>query len=349
MRIHNVTIESMAVALPAEVVTSAALEQQLAAVYERFNLHVGRLELMTGIRERRQWPRGAPPSAGSSFAGLKALEQANLASSSIDYLLHTSVSRDFLEPATASVVHHALGLPDHAPFFDISNACLGFVNGMLTMASMIELGQVQRGLVVAGESSRMLVETTISDLLSRDNLTRRDLKNAFASLTIGSGAMAMVLSHTDVARGGHRLCGATVQSDTRHNDLCRGSSDTGFAHDTAVLMDTASEELLEAGCALAARTWPLFCEEMGWSAVDRCSTHQVGVAHRERLYDVLKRDPSMDYTTLEFMGNVGSVSLPATFALSLEQNPPRDGERVALLGIGSGLSCGMVGVETCAT
>ena len=55
---------------------------------------------------------------------------------------------------------------------------------------MIELGQVRRGLIVAGESSRQLVRTTIAQLLKAPKLTRQDLKAAFASLTIGSGAVS---------------------------------------------------------------------------------------------------------------------------------------------------------------
>jgi 3-oxoacyl-[acyl-carrier-protein] synthase-3 len=71
----------------------------------------------------------------------------------------------------------------------------------------------------------------------------------------------------------------------------------------------------------------------------------VGVAHRERLYEVLGRDAARDFATLEELGNVGSVSLPATLALGVQRDPPGPGERLALLGIGSGLSCMMLGIE----
>ena len=53
MRFENVCIESVAYHLPENVVTSAELEDRLAPLYDRLNLSRGRLEMMSGIRERR--------------------------------------------------------------------------------------------------------------------------------------------------------------------------------------------------------------------------------------------------------------------------------------------------------
>jgi 3-oxoacyl-[acyl-carrier-protein] synthase-3 len=347
MRFHHVCIESTAYALPEEILTSEALERRLAPVYDRLNLHIGRLELMSGIRARRLWPPGTMPSTVGARAGQAALQAAGLAPADVDFLIHAAVSRDYLEPATAAVVHHDLQLPPAAGFFDISNACLGFLNAMVTIGNMIELGQIRRGLIVAGECSRQLLETTVQELTADPHTDRPALKRAFASLTIGSGAAAMVLAHEHEARQRHRLLGGILQTDTRHHGLCQGSADTGFRADAGMLMNTDSEALLETGCALAARTWPRFLESLSWSAdsVDRCCTHQVGVAHRDRLYEALGRDPELDFATLQDLGNVGSVSLPATLALGIERDPPQPGERLALLGIGSGLSCMMLGIE----
>jgi len=49
--------------------------------------------------------------------------------------------------------------------FDVTNACLGFVNGMDFVGNMIERGQVDYGLVVDNESSRPLIEATIPRML----------------------------------------------------------------------------------------------------------------------------------------------------------------------------------------
>ena len=346
MKYQRVHFEGFGYALPDNVVTSAEIERQLAPIYERFNLHEGRLELMSGIRERRFWDEGAVPSDGSTLAGERALKASGVEAEHIECLLHTSVSRDFLEPATASVVHHNLSLLPKALVYDISNACLGFVNGIFTLANMIELGQVKRGLIVAGESSRRLVHSTIAHLLSFPGLTRQQLKRAFASLTIGSGAVALVMAHDSVSRTGHRLLGGVVRTATQHNHLCQGSTDTGFASDSSMVMDTDAETLLISGCELAAQTWEKFQEAMGWKngEIDRTYCHQVGQVHRDRFYAAIGLDPSTDFSTFEFLGNVGSVSLPLTMAMGVERDPPASGDKLALLGIGSGLSSAMLGV-----
>ena len=231
--------------------------------------------------------------------------------------------------------------------YDISNACLGFLNGITSLANMIELGQVKRGLIVAGESSRQLVRTTIDQLLKARKLTRQEFKAAFASLTIGSGAVALVMTHDSVAQTDHRLLGGAIRTATEHNDLCRGSADTGFAHDAVMSMSTDAETLLTGGCELAAETWEALKQTAGWSNgdVNRTFCHQVGSVHRDRLYEALGRDAAKDSSTFEFLGNVGSVSLPLTMAMGSERNPPPPGARIAMLGIGSGLSSVMLAVR----
>lgn len=345
MRWNHVHIDAVTAVLPDEVVSSADLEQRLEPVYARFGLHVGRLELMTGIVERRFWPVGTLPSQASAEAGRRALASAGAAPQDIEFLVHTAVSRDCLEPATASFVHDRLGLPPTCMIFDISNACLGFANGMIMLANMIELGQVRRGLIVSGENSRNLVESTVADLLADDHVTRQRLKDSIASLTIGSGAAAMVLAHSSVARGPMRLTGGVVRTATEHNHLCRGTADTGFDPGAAMLMATDSETLMVRGVELADATWRTFCEELGWSsdAVSRVYCHQVGVAQRDRMLEACRIDPAKDYSTYPFLGNTGSAAMPMTMALGLEQRPARSGEKLALLGIGSGLSCVMLG------
>ena len=122
---------------------------------------------------------------------------------------------------------------------------------MLVLASMIELGQVRHGLLVAGETAEDLVDSTIAALLADPGLTRKGIKASFASLTIGSGAVALVMSRADGV--GHRLLGGTYLANTGHNHLCQG--DGGVS---GTMMNTDSEELLKRGVETAAQVWPDF-------------------------------------------------------------------------------------------
>lgn len=344
MRFERVRLDSIAHALPDEAVRSEELEARLAPLYERLRLSVGRLELMSGIRERRFWLPGTRPSTAAARAGRVALERSGLDRARIGCVIHASVCRDFLEPATASVVHRALELSPDALAFDLSNACLGFANALAVLAAMIENGSIDAGLAVAGEDGRPLVEETLRRLASDPSIGRNDLKRAFASLTIGSGAAAAVLARDALSPNGRRLVAATSGAATEHVELCRGDRVEGGA---GPWMETDSEALLHAGNALAARTFERFLAETGWTraSIERVVTHQVGSAHKRLLFETLALYPERDYPTVERFGNVGSVSLPLSLSLAIDAGFVRAGERVALLGIGSGLQCQMLALE----
>ena len=348
MQYKKVCVESFGYELPENIVTSVSLEERLAPIYNKLNLRYGRLEMGTGIRERRFWDDGVTPSQAGIKAAEKAISKSGVNKEDIGCLLHTSVSRDFLEPATATVVHDSLGLPPTATIFDISNACLGFINGMVTLANMIELGQIKAGIVVGCENSKPIIDATISRLLKNPDVTRDELKLAFATLTLGSGAVATVLTHSSLSRDGHKLLGGVTRAASQHNDLCRIEADASFL-DLAELpnMRTDSTELLKNGAKLVPDTWEGTKQEVGWkdSDVDRFFTHQVSAVHSRRLFRTLGLDKAKDFTTVEYLGNIGSVSLPITMAIAIDQGCLKPGDNIAMMGIGSGIVCLMLGLE----
>ncbi|MBT3366070.1 MAG: 3-oxoacyl-ACP synthase III [Nitrospina sp.] len=347
MLFEKVYIEGLAYHLPENIVTSVEIEDRLAPLYDRLKLPQGRLELMSGIRERRFWGKEVLPSEVATLAGEKAIAQSGVDPEQIGCLISASVCRDFLEPSTASVIHNNLKLPGEAFVFDVSNACLGVLNGMSIIASMIEQNQIEAGLVVAGENGGPLVNNTIETLLARKDITRNETKSSFASLTIGSSAVGVVLAHEKIAKQGHRLAGGVSMAETQFNHLCRGNDDSGAGGDWSPLMDTDSETLMQEGCRLAGKTWARTREVLGWSneEINRVFCHQVGKGHRKLMYEKVGLDPEKDFSTLEFLGNTGSASLPTTLAMGIEKKVLKSGDKAALLGIGSGLNCLMMGVE----
>jgi len=340
MHFRRVCLESFGYTLPNEVVTTTELEHRLAPLYERLRLPEGRLELMTGIRERRFFPPGTRPSTVSIESARKAIDASGIDPRYFGALIHGSVCRDFLEPATACRVHHGLELPPDAMIYDVSNACLGLLNGIVQVASMIELGQIRAGVVVGTECGRSLVENTIATLNGDESLTRESVKNSIASLTIGSASAAIVLCDEELSQTQNRLTTAMVRCDTSQHDLCQSRGLETF-------MQTDSETLMRQGVAAGAETFDRFLAAAGWEPddINRSFCHQVGVAHRKLMFDSLKLNPEIDFATVETLGNTGSAALPVTMAIGIEQGRLRTGDRVAMLGIGSGINCLMLGVE----
>ena len=347
MRYEKVCIEAFGYHLPEEVVSSDELESRLEPLYSRLRLPQGRLELMSGIRQRRFWPRDMLPSQASVTSAERAIAASGVDRREIGALIHGSVCRDFVEPATASGVHHRLGLSADCIVYDVSNACLGVLNGMVQIANMIELGQIRAGVVAGTESARSLVETTIAELNSNTTLTRDQVKLAIASLTIGSASVAVVLTHRDLSRTENRLLCATSRAETRHHGLCQSTRDASVGGRTEPLMTTDSERLLQEGVRAAVPAFDQFLDETGWSRDELHKTfcHQVGVAHRRLMFESLGLNPAIDFSTLDFLGNTGSAALPITAAIGIERGHLQRDDHVGLLGIGSGINVLMLGVD----
>jgi 3-oxoacyl-[acyl-carrier-protein] synthase-3 len=343
VKFRHVHLAALARDLPERSVSSAELEAELAPLYERLGLSQGRLELFTGIRERRLYDAKERPSSIAARAGARALERSAIPRERIGLLVHASVCRDFLEPATAAAVHRSLELPPSCALFDLSNACLGFLDALCLAGQAIDAGSIEAALVVSGENGAPLIESTLRELRADPRADRARLKRAFASLTIGAGGAAAVLVREDLAPDSARLLSATALVDTRQAHLCQGDR----AGEGGLWMETDSEALLREGNALALHTWRAFLAEVGWNAreVERVITHQVGSAHRKLLLETLGLEPERDFPSFETLGNMGSASLPVTLDLAREAGFVVPGQRVALLGIGSGLVCRMLALR----
>lgn len=310
-----------------DVVTSTEFDERLAGTYERLGTQSGLLENLAGIRERRWWPEELTFAEAAAKAGQKAIEAAGIDPSQIGLLIDSSVCRDNLEPSAAVAIHNILDLPSSCLNFDLANACLGFLNAIQLAGTMIDSGQIEYALIVDGEGSRRTQEATLERLAS-DEATLSDLFAEFATLTLGSGAAAMVLGRHEDNPGSHRVIGGISQADTSHHKICIGSIDQ---------MRTDTKALLDAGLLLAKKAWADGdVEQKGWLDMDRYIIHQVSQVHTSMMCDVLGIDPAKAPLTFPTLGNVGPASVPITLAGEVDSLQP--GDRVLLLGIGSGIN-----------
>lgn len=338
MNFKNVVIDSLDYVDPPVFLTSDEFESKLKPVYNRLKLPEGRLELQTSIKSRGHWPVGTMPSEIATMAAKKVLLKTKI--KEIDLLIHSSVCRDFLEPSTASYIHKNLELNSNCISYDLSNACLGFLNAMDLAAKQIEAGMIKSALIVTGENSGPLIEETIKKLNSDETLNRKTIKKFIANLTIGSAGVAFLLCHKDLSGSNLKLRSTHSKSDTLASNLCQGSGGTD-----GLMMETESSELLNAGIELAHKTWSEFTEQSNNSEYDNLISHQVGIAHTTLLYKKLNLDISKDFSTFEKYGNTGSAAVPLTFCKAIEAKAIKDGSKVAFLGIGSGLHSIMMEIE----
>lgn len=330
MKFNNVYIKAISHIDPDTVLSSEQMEKLLAPVYTRLKLPEGRLELQTGIKNRGYFAADKPSDI-STKAALNLFNEYGINRNDIDLLIHSSVCRDFLEPSTASVVHSNLELKSDCMSFDLSNACLGFLNAMIVAGSQIELGVIKSALIVSGENSKPLIDETIK-FLNESDLTRKTIKKYIANLTIGSAGVAFVLTNSPedaIAK----IESFTHDSDTSSVKLCQGDGST-----QGLMMETDSEDLLHAGIKLSKQTWEKFD-----FVPNQIVCHQVGSAHRDLLLKSLELTQIKDHISYDQYGNTGSAACPLTMSLNIKNFSKND--NIAMLGIGSGLHSVMVGIK----
>jgi len=345
MKYSTVNIESFGYELPPNVVTSEDLEDRLSPLYEELHIQKGQLEALSGIRERRFWNPGFKMSTGAIKAGMKAVESSSISPDQIDMLIYGGVCRDHLEPATACAVANGLGLKPQTHLYDVSNACLGVLNGMVQVANSIELGHIRAGLVVSCESAREIVESTIERLLTTLNMDI--FKKTIATLTGGSGAVAVLLTSNLISQNGHRLLGGTSRSAAEHHNLCTWGSDKAMLTTGHQNLETDSASVLKHGVVLGLETYRAFNKNLGWQSdkPDKIVCHQVGSTHQSNILKAIGIPEKKDFTTFQYLGNIGTVSLPITVAIASERGFLKKDDLLGLFGIGSGLNCMMLGVK----
>jgi 3-oxoacyl-[acyl-carrier-protein] synthase-3 len=316
--------------------SSDEINARLKPTLDRLGIKTDVLQDVAGIHARRLWDEGMQATDAATLAGVKALADAGIDPDKVGLLVNTSVSRDYLEPSTASIVSGNLGLGDECQNFDVANACLAFLNGMDIASRMIERGEIDYALVVDGETADLAYEKTMERMMRADS-TEVDFRNELATLTLGSGAAAMVLARAELAPGAPRYRGGVTRAATQWNKLCRGNLDG---------MITDTRTLLTEGIKLAQKTFLVAKAKLGWVAgeMDEFVIHQVSKVHTAAFTKAMGIDPKKVLTIFGEHGNIGPASVPIVLSKLREMGRLKKGNRIALLGIGSGLNCSMAEV-----
>ena len=239
----------------------------------------------------------------------------------------------------------------NAAVYDVSNACLGVLNGMVEIANRIELGQIRAGMVVSCETAREINEIVIEQML--ENQSMDFFKRSLATLTGGSGAVAVLLDRrlvlgiegAEAAGWGEPDCSAVSRAlplGHRGDRSGRSGSLSSVHRDRRGGRAHARRRAGQADLASISRGDSAGSTDQ----VDKVICHQVGSSHRETILRSLGIPESKRFFHLRLPGQHGHGLAPADGRPG--RGPRRflqPGDRVAFLGIGSGLNCMMLGLE----
>ena len=348
-RFDHVRLEAFGLHFPTTLLSSTEIEERLAPAYQRLRIPFGTLERVSGVTTRCMWPTNVSPSSVATIAAREALEKSGFAAGDVGALINCSVSRDFFEPATACLVHHNLGIPEQSLAFDITNACIGFSDGLIMLAHLIEAGTVKVGVLCSGENISKVVHSTFDQILGDAEITREKMLQMLPTLTLGCGAVAAVLCHSSVSKGGHTFVGGASRLASQHHNLCIGNGDfsVGQGEEIAPIMTSDAAQLIAAAAKLAGRAFPDVTASLGWSKdhVDHVFCHQVGRQCNDAFYREMGLDFAKDFAIYKRYGNMVSAGLPAALAIGAEEKGIKRGEKVVLAAFGSGLNTRFLGFE----
>jgi len=118
-----------------------------------------------------------------------ALEKAGIKASEIDCLIATGISNPIREPSLSIIIAHEIGM-ENGIFFDITDACNGFMQSVRTACLYLKSGICRNALVVACESP-LEVKESLKAGFEVEHISQID--NRFSNLMIGTGAGAVLL------------------------------------------------------------------------------------------------------------------------------------------------------------
>ena len=310
--------------LPSTRVDNAAL---LADVEADFWMpDAGHCKSSAGIRARHF---AAPDEQVSDLAVAAARCMVSaVGRDEIDLLVFAAASSDLIEPATANIVQHKLGLS--CPAMDVKNACNSFASGIHVASAMIENGAYRRALVVNGEK--------LSDSIRWRYDSQKQLTDNLASFTFGDAGAAMLLERTEEEDQG--IVFQRFMTRGEHWKLCTiPGGGSLFPHDPdAYYFSGRTAALREVVEDQAAALWHECRGEIGWEAADInwVFTHQVSDSTFRVVMCALGIPEERSVNLFATHGNMAAASIPVCMAAVKHRF--RRGDKILLVGLAAGIS-----------
>jgi 3-oxoacyl-[acyl-carrier-protein] synthase-3 len=312
-----VSITGIGKCVPEKVVTN----DDLAQIVETSDEWISK---RTGIRSRHVAVEET--ATGLAICAVKdALAMSGEQPENVGVIVACTITGDDLSPSLASRVQRALEIPVCAAM-DVSAGCTGFVYALVTAASLMDTLNKDVAIVVASE-----IMTKYCDWTDRSTC-----------VLFGDGAGAVVLKRSEVARLLHPVLSATPDVDDvivvkkearstpftsevepKRESIHMKGADV-FTYAVGVLEDTLNQ--------LSAR-----CLE---KPIDKIVPHQANEKIIDFVIRTMKFQREQFFVNIANYANTSSASIPIALCEAMESGWLNAGDRVAIVGFGSGLTSG---------
>lgn len=328
---NNIRISGIASAVPTQVVkVKDFVELYGHDVIEKFIDS-------TGINQFRKTSKYQTASDLGFVAAEMILNDKSIDRDSIGALVFVAHSTDYRRPATACVLHKRLKLSKNCAAYDVGLGCSAFVYGLQTVCSMMQCSDIQRALLIVGESLTKMIypsDKSVSMLFGDGGaaclLEKTNLNSTISGIlqTDGSGYRAII-----APAGGFRNINAShdvfVWPDgnqrTLYNTVMKGDDVFGF---------TISD---------VPKTVKTFLEKTGTTAEDYdcLAFHQANQFISKMLCKKLKVSSDKMPLCLDRYGNTSAPAIPLVICDKYGNENEDSDLRFLMCGFGVGLSWGV--------
>lgn len=312
--------------LPPQVVTNFDLEKKMNTTDEW-------IRQRSGIVERRYAETGVGSSDLAYEAALKAIEDAQIEKSEIDFIIAATLSPDHYFPGIGVLVQARLGLfPIGA--LDVRNQCSGFIYGLSVADQYIKAGTYKKILLVAAEKQS-------SNLDYSDN--GRDMAVLF-----GDGGAAVIIEASQAKDKGGVLSTHLFSDGRNASDLWM-EKPSPYDHPTFSQEMLASKKFYP--CMDGRNVFKNAVEKMPEAVraalkqngltiedVDHLIPHQANDRISLMVARNLKIPVEKVIRNIDRFGNTTAASIPIALDEAVRQGRIQRGDLVVLTAFGSGFT-----------
>ena len=324
--IKNVEIVGMSAGVPKQVMSTISTTSKYGA---------DDFVETTGVIEKR-YSNDFTTSDLCQAAADRLIEDLGWDRKDIGILIFVSQTADYILPATSCILQDKLGLSKDCMALDISLGCSGWVYGLSVISSLMTLGTIKKGLLLAGDARKQAYEEPDQLFGFAGTVTAVEYKEGakgfqFHFGTDGSGFDAII-----------KPVGGTRNQVTAEALIPQMCEDGRMRHQFQTHMK--GMDVFAFGITTAPKSIKKLSSEYGidLDTVDFFIFHQANHMMNEKIRIKLKLPAEKVPYSMTHFGNTSSASIPLTIVTQTSDTVKGSVTNFIGCGFGVGLSWGTV-------
>lgn len=275
----------------------------------------------TGVKERRILTEETLTDIAVD-AAKKAIQDANIASTDLDYIICSNLVNSYATPSLSSIIQGGIGAT--CPCLDINVACAGFVFALDISEAFLKMGKVKNILIVCAEEPSRIVDWTQRD----------------ASILFGDGAAAAVITEGDDLKAMQLSTTSTIEALYYHRKMEYNPFNTKDENTGPLVMN--GKEIYKLAVSASTSEINKVLNDTGLS-VDDISyfiCHQANLRIIEAIRQHLNQPKSKFPHNIEKYGNTASATIPILLDELHKSKKLKRGDLLVFSAFGAGFTTG---------